>query len=80
MTIDNDVLYKYLDSISKEGRFDSVNNDYDEAELDYLFDEGLVEGNKADFQLNGAYSIEEMKDLKLTQQGQAMLEKLKNRW
>ncbi|ULG71155.1 hypothetical protein [Macrococcus brunensis] len=80
MTIDNDVLYQYLDSISKEGRFDSVNNDYDEAELDYLFDEGLVEGKKADFQIKGAYSIEEMKDLKLTQSGQAMLEKLENRW
>ncbi|TDM04404.1 hypothetical protein ERX40_04345 [Macrococcus carouselicus] len=80
MNLDNDILYKYLDSISKEGRFDIVNNNHEDQEIEYLFNQGLVDGHKADYQQNEHFEVEKMTDLKLTQAGQAMLEKLENKW
>ncbi|KAA1040045.1 hypothetical protein [Macrococcus equipercicus] len=84
MNLNEDVLYNYLDSISKEGTFNAEKVDVQSegitAELDYLFDNDLVDGDKAAYQQNGEYVVSSMSDLKLTQQGQSMLEKLENRW
>lgn len=84
MKLNEDVLYNYLDSISKEGTFDSskvnMQSERFNDEIDYLFDNELVDGDKSAYQQNGSYDVQSMNDLKLTQQGQSMLEKLENRW
>ncbi|TDM13080.1 hypothetical protein [Macrococcus lamae] len=84
MNLNEDVLYNYLDSISKEGKFNpekvDVQSEGINDEIDYLFDNDLVDGDKASYQQKGKYNITSMEDLKLTQQGQSMLEKLENRW